>query len=283
MRLQLTRKPASLLAIMPFTLAHPAAVMPLRRLKWLQPMALIVGSMIPALPYFLPSRILRLFQVWDTHSFEGSFVWDIPLGLLVLGAILVLRYPLTALLTDRARWVSLRVAQKFTARPFNWVLAIPSLLVGSWTHILWDSFTHTRGWVVQRVSALSAPVSLFGFYTGEVCHILQYASSVFGLIVLAYWYRQVAAEAPKNVSTSEVPLPARLLLLTVVIVAACVVGSVQAYHTRFRYPTIYGWAYLVLTRSLAWFGLLYVIGGALTSIVERMRRPRRSDQEPEHA
>lgn len=38
---------------MPFTLSHPAAVIPLSRVKWLVPSAVLMGSMAPDFPYFL--------------------------------------------------------------------------------------------------------------------------------------------------------------------------------------------------------------------------------------
>jgi hypothetical protein len=47
-----------------------------------------------------------------------------------------------------------------------------------------------------------------------------------------------------------------------------VVLTVRAYH---QYPTVYGVFYLMLTRTTAWFMLLYVIAGAM---VLRTRRPQ---------
>ena len=50
---------------MPFTGSHPAAVLPLMR--WgLMPSALVIGSMVPDLPYFLPVPDLG-----NTHSLIG--------------------------------------------------------------------------------------------------------------------------------------------------------------------------------------------------------------------
>ena len=45
---------------MPFTLAHPAAVLPLRGVRHLRMAPLVVGAMVPDLPYYLPSRVARL-------------------------------------------------------------------------------------------------------------------------------------------------------------------------------------------------------------------------------
>jgi len=43
----------------PFTLAHPAAILPLRGRHYLRTAPLIIGAMAPDLPYFLPSNLER--------------------------------------------------------------------------------------------------------------------------------------------------------------------------------------------------------------------------------
>ena len=254
---------------MPFTLAHPAAVMPLRHLKYLPTLALIVGSMIPDILYYVPGRIFWTLRAahWDTHSLFGSVFLCLPLGMLVIAGCILLRRPLTALMTDRARWVVLQAADSFTARPINWLLAVPAILIGSWTHLLWDAFTHPGTWLVRRVDALSAPITLFGVYTGEVSHVLQYASSVIGLLVLAWWYTLAASEAPLTNSRSQ--SGSRWLLLLLVVVAAAIIGTVQALRAHYQIPTFYSMAYLLLTRTLAWFLLLYVAAGTVLMLSER--------------
>jgi hypothetical protein len=259
---------------MPFTLSHPAAVMPLRRIRFLDPLALVIGSMLPDVPYFLPGFLANRFE--ETHTLRGSLVTDLPLGLLILVVVLLVRRPLVALLSDRARWVFLGVTQRFAARPIHWLLSIPSLVIGCWTHIVWDSFTHEHGAAVRRIEVLSAPISVFGLYDGQVYHLLQYASSLLGLIVLVYWYRELASAAPGKVPAGGVSLTTRMVLLAIVAIAACTIGSIQAYHSHLRLATIYRMAYLLLTRSLAWFGLLYFVVGTLVALAERFVRRRES-------
>jgi hypothetical protein len=57
------------------------------------------------------------------------------------------------------------------------------LAVGAFSHVVWDAFTHQDGWVVERVPALSASL-LPGV---RVYKVLQHASTVVGLSLLAYW------------------------------------------------------------------------------------------------
>jgi Domain of unknown function (DUF4184) len=247
---------------MPFTLAHPAAVLPLRRVKYLQTVPLIIGSITPDLPYYVPARIARFAP--ETHTLLGSFATDIPLGFAVLLCGFLLRRPLTALLGARMRWRCLRSMERFREQPRHWLLVPLSILVGTWTHIAWDSFTHADGWIVRRVAALSAPISI-GWYRGEVCHVLQYVSSILGLALLAVWYRRLPSPAPVPEPASAGPRrPSTGLVLSVVLVAAILIGGLQATQYGHAYTT-YHLIFLLLTRTMAWFGVLYLVAGTLVT------------------
>ena len=254
---------------MAFTLAHPAAVMPLRRFRYLPTLALLIGSVVPDVPYYLPHRELTMDLV-DLHTLFGALVFGIPLGMLMLALGVLLRRPLTALMTERARWVSLREADSFLSRPVNWLLAIPAVFVGSLTHILWDGFTHGNTWITSQLGVLNEPVDVFGLYTGALNHILQYATTVLGLVLLGYWYHLAAAKAPPELAMDpDRPQLRRALLL--VIAAAVAMGIVHTVRGYSRFPTVYGMCYLMLTRTTAWFMLLYMVAGA---VVLRTRRPQ---------
>ena len=247
---------------MPFTLAHPAAVLPLRRFRYLQTVSLIVGSITPDLPYYIPSRYNR--ALLETHTFFGSFALDIPIGLAALVCGFLLRGPLTALMSVRARALCLQAMERFKERPVNWVLAPISILIGTWTHILWDSFTHENGWMVRRVAALSAPVTI-GWYTGTVCHVLQYVSSVVGLMVLAVSYWRLPTPVSEPSSAGSVRSSGRLMLLLVVVAAASI-GGFQALQAALHAQSNYHIIYLLLTRSIAWFAVLYLAAGTLVML-----------------
>ena len=252
---------------MPFTLAHPAAVLPLRRAPLLRTVPLIIGAMTPDVPYFLPWRIAKHVPQGLTHTFTGTFTLDLPFGIALLLFIWLLREPLAAPLGPSPRAKCLGALERFGARPRNWMLAPVSLLVGSWTHIAWDSFTHPDGWMVSRVSALSAPVSFFS-YTGELCHVLQYASSVFGLAVLAVWFLSLPAAGA--VSRGGQRFPGGALLVAALLAAAAVAGGLETLqHDPRPIPVSYSVAYLLLTRTTAWFALLYTVVGI---VIGRGRR-----------
>ncbi|MBV8909689.1 MAG: DUF4184 family protein, partial [Gammaproteobacteria bacterium] len=97
---------------MPFTLAHPAAVLPLRRIRYLRTAPLLIGALIPDLPYYVPGAVARLLG--QTHTFVGSLTVCPLLAYVALAALYVLRTPLTALLPARARWLCLQTLAPFS-------------------------------------------------------------------------------------------------------------------------------------------------------------------------
>jgi hypothetical protein len=247
---------------MPFTLAHPAAILPLRGIRYLRTVPLIIGAMTPDLPYYVPARFGHFSP--ETHSVTGSFTTCLVLGYAALGCVFLLRRPLTALLSARARWLCLSALAPFSRRPLEWVLAPVSIILGVWTHLLWDSFTHNDGWMVRRVAALSAPVS-FLWYNGTVCHVLQYLTSAFGLAALALWYRRLPTPAAAPAGP-DAPRSSVGPVLTLVAAAAILIGGVQATQAFSHLPVVYRTLDIFLIRSLAWFAVLYLVAGTVVTL-----------------
>ena len=251
---------------MPFTLAHPAAILPLRRIRFLRTAPLVIGAVTPDVPYYLPlgpGGPLRLRL--DTHSLIGSCTVDLALGLALLMAVVLLREPLTVLLPARTRWLCLEELAPFRRRATAWLLAPLAILIGVWSHLLWDSFTHPEGWAVRRIPALSDRITI-GWYTGEVFHILQYLSSALGLIILAWWYRRlrVPPGALAGDDSRRAHAGPALLLIGG---AALLIGGVEAlrYYSHSE-GAIYQTLDVLLTRGLAWFLMLLLFAGAVVTL-----------------
>jgi hypothetical protein len=244
----------------PFTLAHPAAVLPLRGVRHLRMAPLIVGAMVPDLPYYLPGSIARYGHV--THAFVHSFTVDLLLGYALLASLVVLQRPLTALLSARARALCLRAILPFH-HPIEWAFAAPAILLGVWSHLLWDSFTHKDGWMVHRVEALSAPL-VIGPYDGTVYHALQYLSSVLGLCVLVLWYGRLPTPAVNSNPGTARSAAGPVLLL--VVVAALLIGGVQGMEYFGHTHNVYRALYVLLTNALFWFSALYLTAGIVLTI-----------------
>ena len=130
---------------MPFTGSHPAAVLPLLGTP-LCASALVIGSMIPDLPYYAPLPLgSRL-----THSLAGIVGVDPLLGLVVFVAwhgLLVppaLAYAPAAL--ARRLPADLERGLRRRLRPAQLPLLYASFLVGAATHVFWTgSPTRTPG------------------------------------------------------------------------------------------------------------------------------------------
>jgi hypothetical protein len=181
----------------------------------------------------------------------------------------ILRGPLTVLMTPRARALSLQSIQRFQGQPRHWLLSALAIYVGAWTHLAWDSFTHDNGWIVKRVAALSAPISI-GDYTGTMCHVLQYISSIAGLLILAIWYFRLptpATEPPNAIATS--PSSGRVLILLLLFMAASAIGVYIAGRAALLGNSNYRVIYLLLTRAIAWFMTLYLAAGLFITVNRR--------------
>jgi hypothetical protein len=247
---------------MPFTLAHPAAVLPLRGVRYLRTVPLIIGALVPDMHYYVPWMFARFMS--DTHGFVGSLTTDLLDGYLILILVYVLRRPLTALLSARARWLCLGALAPFSRDRREWAFAPLAIVLGVWTHLLWDEFTHTDGWFVRRVAALSAPVTA-GVYSGTVYHLLQYLSSVFGLIVLAVWYLRLRTP-PAVPAGRDAPRSSALPVLLLIIAAATLIGAVLAIEYFGRTHNIYRTLNVLLTHAIAWFVVLYLIAGTILNL-----------------
>ncbi|MBI3650006.1 MAG: DUF4184 family protein [Acidobacteria bacterium] len=181
---------------MPFTLSHAAAVLPVAKKieNYLPLSALLMGSFSPDFRYFFPDIQTRTFS----HSIEGLFLFCLPLGLL---ALLVFHYLVKE---SVVQLLPERVLQRLEARTLQFAFLPPrrlgwiclAILVGAFTHIVWDSFTHEHGWSVERWAILRQTVLRFSTHEVRLYKILQHLSSLIGLGVVGYWSMQWVQNQP---------------------------------------------------------------------------------------
>lgn len=175
---------------MPFTFAHPAAVLPLKKFcPRLNMPALVTGSITPDLGYYLHN------WMWSVsgHSFHGSLTFDVPAGLILLSIFYLSIRSIARLLPYPHREACSEICPSLRLPSLaSLAIACLSILIGAWTHIIWDGFTHANGWCVREFAALTPTVFTVYGYNITVWQCLQQASSIFGLTLLAWAYKNYA-------------------------------------------------------------------------------------------
>ena len=174
---------------MPFTLSHPAAVLPLLRRPF-SAAALVAGAVAPDMPYFARSTPVPVSaQSWyepylnatTSHGLLGAVTVSLPYALALWALYLVALRPVGSLLPSAAPRHPRPAGASALLRRGGWVLL--SLLIGITTHLVWDSLTHSDGYVVLHVPFLGSPLA------GDLtwARALQHVSTLGGLLVIAVY------------------------------------------------------------------------------------------------
>ncbi len=244
---------------MAFTLSHPAAVIPLRKLPFLSLLPLIIGSMSPDLLGYLPPSVQRHFP--STHSPIGTVLIDLPLGYVLLLVLLLCKRPLTEPLWEPHRSVISDYVNSSFASYKAWFIAIPSLLIGSWTHIIWDRITHESYWTFRNMQFLYQPLFPDGSHQLPIYHVLQYLSSLFGLMFITYCYLNSIQESPHMQPLDSTTRARKILLLLVLPVISCLTGVINLLHSTPDSLSIYESISVILKTAIVTFCIIYLLSG----------------------
>ena len=200
---------------MPFTIAHPAIILPLRKSKSFSMTALITGSIVPDFEYFLQMREVDNVG----HHWYGILFFDFPMALLfcflfhnLLRNTLLVNIPSTF----RNRF--------YGAYSFDWnnyakthkSQIVLSLLLGIVSHLLWDGFTHHDGIFVLLIPSLSANI---GFAHKPVYFLLQVLFSIAGLFVVILSIVNMPAKTMsiQNIAPSKLYWPLFSIMLAILL------------------------------------------------------------------
>lgn len=231
---------------MPFTLSHAAAVLPgLRRNGTgrgpLVASALVAGSFAPDMTYFAATAAPGAMDFGAvTHSPVGIVTADVLVTAALVGLWLLVREPLVALLP--ARWRG-PVYGLLRGRPWRdrhaaalvgWFFL--SAVIGSATHVVWDSFTHLDRWGTEVIPFLGEIVAGFPVYL-----YAQYGSSALALALLTWFVARGLRSAGPGVGLpARVPVPGRRgRLLAVGLIGGCVLAGIV--HRVLRWAAFWGW------------------------------------------
>lgn len=166
---------------MPFTLAHPIATAPIWWLsrRRLDLSALFIGSMMPDIAYFIHLQPVQNIG----HRGYGVLVQGLPWGLVLLAVMQYgLKRPCLALMPSQ-------IVKRISPEPYCFLplgrlsIIVLSLVIGAFSHIGWDAFTHSTGWGVRLLPGLNNDLGPVALYKG-----LQYGGGVFGLLALGLWF-----------------------------------------------------------------------------------------------
>jgi hypothetical protein len=203
---------------MPFTFSHPAIILPLTTTKRLRLSAtgLIVGSMTPDFEYFIRMKV----QSDYSHTLAGLFWFDLPLGLILC---FIYHGIVRNCFIDNAPAFIQKRLDKF--KSFNWIkyfslnwfIVCISVIIGAFSHLLWDSFTHETGYFVERSSLLKESVYLNGLAV-PIYKVIQHLSSLIGgLITVTAFLTIERTTTMTSDNISKYWLSIVLIMLTIVL------------------------------------------------------------------
>lgn len=202
---------------MPFTLAHPALVIPVRYFprKWISTTALITGSIIPDAESYL-----RMYAEKElTHSWPGFSAFGLPFSILLC---FVFHNVVRNTLIDNLPGLLYRKFSSFKTFNWNqrfrhhWPIIIISLIIGAASHFLWDSFSEFDGWLHKQIPFLKGNI-MIGERELEIAYLIQYISTLVGLFVIGLFVLLLpSSKAPR---TKRISIK---FWLTIIVVATAI-------------------------------------------------------------
>ncbi len=179
---------------MPLTFCHPAIVLPLKKLKpnWFSMTGLIIGSLSPDLEYFSRMEILAT----HSHLFWGVLYFDLPIALIYCFVFHL--FVRNIFINHLPNSLKERFAQFLTFDWINyfkkhWIIVVLSIIIGAYSHLFWDAFTHEWGYFAKLIPALQEvwfikPIEVKGY------KFLQHFSTFLGAIFIAFWIYKMPKE-----------------------------------------------------------------------------------------
>jgi hypothetical protein len=256
---------------MPWTVAHAAAVLPLRRLSAsrLNFAALVIGSFTPDVGYYV--RAFRLARF--AHTFPAGLLACVPIGLCLLVAFYTLRKPVCHLLPEPHRGaLTALTTTPFPVRPIAILWAVASIAIGAWTHVVWDSFTHRTGWVVERFAVLTDPAIAVGSTDLAVYGVLQHLSTIVGVtaLLVAYvaWLRRAGDRTPRSAGEE---LWRYGVLLGLTVVALAIAGALASHAVAAMPPRLVARAFVfrIAVYGVALFVPLLIVAAVVCWVGRR--------------
>jgi len=133
-------------------------------------------------------------------------------------------------------------------------------LLGAWTHIIWDQFTHDGNFGYRHFALLRTKLFHIGDFPIHVAYLLQYLSTLVGAAILAFYYlKWLRAQPPKPDDQSD---HWRYFLIFGAAIISIATGLLFAIHLSapfHEFRTFREFAYKMGVITIAVFTILIVI------------------------
>ena len=148
--------------------------------------------MSPDLEYFSRMEILAT----HSHLFWGVLYFDLPIALIYCFVFhLFVRNILINHLPDffKERFTQFLNFDWINYFKKNWLIVIVSIIIGAYSHLFWDAFTHEWGYFAKLIPTLqevwfTKPIEVKGY------KFLQHFSTFLGAIFIAFWIYKMPKE-----------------------------------------------------------------------------------------
>ena len=201
--------------------------------------------MVPDVPLFFP-----IVDYAQTHSLWGLFTTCLPIG--VAGFFLfelVMRRPTIAILPA---WLESRLSskpnvptQRFASTRLRYLVAVAiAIVMGAYTHQLWDAFTHKDLWGTRLIPMLNSHLDIGVFHVPGY-KVFQHGSTFIGLPLLAL----LAVLELNRMTPTFCQDALRLKWKRLARYAICIVPIGVAMHAYRVSPSLYRALFLTITRS----------------------------------
>lgn len=202
---------------MAFTLAHPAAVLSIvkKDRKYYNNAALIIGAMAPDFEYFI------FFKPKSSIGHKLIGCLTLNLALVFLTYFLFYKFIKDPLIKHLPNKISKKLEELYADKinlthPKDYIVFILSALLGMFTHIIWDGFTHNGGFFVNIFSVLNNKI--FGIY---IYKLLQHGSTLLGITMIVLYIKNLKnREIPKVSLSSKIKYWVYIFMLALLILVS---------------------------------------------------------------
>lgn len=224
---------------MPFTFAHPALILPINKNnnRYFDVTGLGIGSMSPDFEYFI--RLTPVSKI--SHTLNGILFFDLPLSiiLVLLFHSIVKKQLIINLPSPLNIWYEGFIFHKYKLNNLKkFIVLIYSILIGSFSHILWDSFTHTGGFFVKNFSLLRYNL-IINELEIPVYKILQHGSTIIGFIIIALYLYLYFIRSKRNRYFTIVKTKIKILYWVLIVAFTILMASVIIYYKNYSISVRY--------------------------------------------